>query len=240
MTEVDIHDYPPYKMTDAQAAATVGRFQEHQEPTPAPNIDTEDHHEVAIGRTPAAPPGVVYTGDVYATDKGEPVSAHAAAVAAYPENVRSSVPDAVEVTEGSDEPEEPEPEAAPVEDTATEDAEAAAEAERAAAEAAAAEAAAQAEVEAAAEAQRVEAERVAAEEAQRAADAAQAEAEREAASAREREAAAEAEREAARVDWNERTVAELRVELSNRGIDYDYSARKADLVALLESHATAA
>lgn len=236
MTEVDIHDYPPYKMTDAQAAATVGRFQEHQEPTPAPNIAIGEHeHEMAAGRTPAAPPGVVYTGDVYATDKGESVSAHDASVAAYPEKVRSSVPDAVEVTEGADEPEEPEPESAPVEDSAEDD-DALAETQRAAAEAQA-EAEAQAQAEAAAEADRVEAERAA--EAQRAADAAQAEAEREAASAREREAAAEAER-AAQVDWNERTVAELRVELSNRGIDYDYSARKADLVALLEAHATAA
>jgi len=204
MAEIDIRDYPPYKLTDAEAAATVGRYQEDLTAAPAPNLVMAEHeHMVETGRTPAAPPGVVFTGDVYEENTGEPVSAHDAAVAAFPPEVRTTVPDTIDL-------DEPSVEEAAEALTADEVAATTSEEDPAAAEAAKAEAAAAAEAQAAADAQ-----------------AAQAEA--------EATAEAEAAAQAAKVDWNEYTVADLRIELGKRGIEYEYSARKADLVSLLEA-----
>src|SRR5882757_10464851 len=104
MAEIDIRDYPPYKLTDAEAAATVGRYQEDLTAAPAPNLVMAEHeHMVETGRTPAAPPGVVFTGDVYEENTGEPVSAHEAAVAAFPPEVRTTVPDTIDPDEGVEE-----------------------------------------------------------------------------------------------------------------------------------------
>lgn len=178
MTEVDVTQYPPYKMTDAEAAATVGRYQEHQKPTPAPNLAVTTH-EFAVGRTPAAPPGVVYVGDVYEDRSGEEeIDPHVAAVAAYPEGVRSSVPNAThdvvepEVGDVVDEPvdELVDEEAAPDEEEVAEE----------------------------------PIEEVPLEPAEPA------------------------------PDYSTWTVSDLRNELGKRGIDYEFSARKADLIALVE------
>lgn len=213
MTQVvDPHDYPPYKLTDAEAAATVGRYQENLEAVPAPLIRIEDYErEQSPGRTPAAPPGKVYVGDVYDDRSDEtPVSAHDAAVAAYPPDVRSTVPDAAhrDVTgiieaEGALEGTSP--------DRTHDELVAEAAAAKALFEESAAEDVIEPEVSEPVEEVVAPAEVV-------------------------EEPVVEAPKEETVDPYDGKTVAELRTELGKRDLSYEYSARKADLAQLLRDN----
>lgn len=96
---VDPQDYPPYKMSPAEEAATVGRYRDDQVAAQAPVIDTGGATEYATGRTVAAPQGTVYVRDE-AAKPGKEVPVADAAVAAQSEAVRSATPDMTEPEEG--------------------------------------------------------------------------------------------------------------------------------------------
>lgn len=236
MTEIDITQYPPYKMTDAQIAATVGRYQEDQVAAPVPNL-TVEAPELKAGRIPAAAPGVVYTGDVYDPPTSEAITPHEASVAAYPPKVRSSVPDAidpatpgVEAARAALEPDAVAPTHLEIVAEAT--------AAKAEDEATAADEAAVAADEAAADdAQLPELDEAAAAKAHDADQAATAADQAEAAVVAEVETGVDvdnAEPAHATPDYSEMNVSQLRAELGKKGVEYEYSARKADLVKLLE------
>jgi hypothetical protein len=268
---VDPRDYPPYTMSPSEEAATVGRYVVDQVPAQAPVLDVPSH-ELATGRTAAAPHGTVFVRDEDAKP-GKRVPAVEAAVAAQSEAVRSSTPDMVEPEDGGHLSEEakgaksgsfqdrkaPEvgfgalpPEtvekldakeeemvlarqgvktpdqqvlAEPAKPADPESVDAAFEV-TAASEAHAAEDAPEPTEDVSGELTRTPEEQVEANVA--------AEPEGEESAETKAAQAAVADEGESKPDYNEKTVADLRTELGKRGVDYEYSARKADLVALLE------